>query len=95
MEEIPAQVPCKDCDRQFITEAEREKHMQQEHSLVPLFPCHLCGLAYPDKAQVDVHVKVSRFLLNCSNAMPGLSEAFLRSVRSLGCEYFRYSVHKS
>ena len=35
-----------DCDMQFKTEKEREKHMQSEHAHVPQFPCHLCGLTY-------------------------------------------------
>ena len=61
LEEEPPRVPCTDCDMQFKTEKEREKHMQSEHAHVPQFPCHLCGLTYLARPQLDNHVMVTYF----------------------------------
>ena len=58
LEAEPPRVPCTDCDMQFMTEEEREKHMQSEHAQVRQFPCQLCGLTYMVQSQLDHHVQV-------------------------------------
>ena len=53
--ELPRPYSCSHCDNSYTTARLRDRHEQLKHSVAPRFPCHLCGLTYPDILTLQEH----------------------------------------
>ncbi|XP_064608681.1 zinc finger protein 687a-like [Liolophura sinensis] len=49
---------CCKCDKTFYTDEDLENHMLSEHAMGPQFPCHLCGLTYDTRNNLQQHIQV-------------------------------------